>query len=80
MMKTVVPRYDEIKKQFFEFSNSDQRDLFVNNYKQKLLAIINQRGGNNDIELVVEVESTEKRRSSTPTRRNFSSFNRDTPI
>lgn len=62
MMKTVVPRYDENKKTiFFEFSNSDQRDLFVNNYKQKLLAIINQRGGNNGIELVVEVESTEKK-------------------
>lgn len=62
MMKTAVPRYDENKKTiFFEFSNSDQRDLFVNNYKQKLLAIINQRGGNNGIELVVEVESTEKK-------------------
>lgn len=62
MMKTVVPQYDENKKTiFFEFSNSDQRDLFVNNYKQKLLAIINQRDGNNDIELVVEVETTEKK-------------------
>jgi DNA polymerase-3 subunit gamma/tau len=62
MMKTVMPQYDENKKSiFFEFSNSDQKELFVNNYKQKLLAMISQRRGGNDIELVIEVESTGKK-------------------
>ncbi len=62
MMKTVDTHYDETQKTvFMKFSNSDQKDLFINNYKQKLLGMIEQNSGITDIKIIVEIDNPDKK-------------------
>lgn len=62
MFKSIEPQLDSSNHTInISLRNSDQRELFVSNYKQKMVDLIAKKFGTNNINILAEVDTSEKR-------------------
>jgi DNA polymerase III subunit gamma/tau len=59
MFKSIVPVVQSDNSIVLHLSNADQKDMFAQNYKQKLISFINEKFGVQSIDVEVIVDSTQ---------------------